>query len=157
MRFKASQIVSAVSLVAITHLLFFWLISTSSANFVSVYPFYTLLTVAHTALLVYICNKYKYPACFAAALSGSIITVGEVVAALLLGILCNSLRTIIFVQAIIIIAYVLVMAIFIGIAAKESVDSTNRDAPIRPYATNPTPSASVTPTQKRMPKATLEN
>ena len=69
---------------------------------------------------------------------------------------CDSVRTIIFVQAIIIIVYILVMTLFIGIAAKESVDSSIEDAPVKPYSSNSpyTPTTNPVDTPKRMPRAT---
>ena len=158
MKIKALHIVSAVSFIAIAQLLFFWLISTETKSFVAVYPFYTVLTITHTALLTYICTKYKYPASFAPAFCGSMVTVGEIIAGLLLGLFCDSIRTIIFVQSIITVVYILVMAFFCSIASKESVDSEISVAPIRPYSTNSEPSiiASDTP-RKRMPKAIANN
>lgn len=158
MKIKALHIVSAVSFIAFAQLLFFWLISTEAKSFVAVYPFYTVLTIAHTALLTFICTKYKYPTSFAPAFCGSIVAVGEIVAGLLLGLFCNSIRTIIFVQAIITVVYILVMAFFCSIASRESVDSETPIAPIRPYSTNSEPSVITSNTpRKRMPKAVANN
>lgn len=158
MKIKALHIVSAVSFIAIAQLLFFWLISTQSNAFLAVYPFYTVLTAAHTALLTFICTKYKYPAVFAPAFCGSLVTVGEIVAGLLLGLFCDSIRTIIFVQAIITIIYVLVMAFFCSIASKESVNNETPTPPIRPYGTNNQTSRTISDVpQKRKPKAVVSN
>ena len=133
MRIKPLHIVSALSFIAIAQLLFFWLVSPAAKAFVAVYPFYTVLTVAHTALLAFICTKYKYPACFAPALCGSIVTAGEIVAGLLLGLFCQSVRTMLFVQAIIVVVYVLVMAFFCGVTSILPFISAEPDTPS--YAT----------------------
>ena len=158
MKIKALHIVSAVSFIAIVQLLFFWLISTESKAFVALYPFYTVLTTAHAALLTFIRAKYKYPASFAPTFSGGIVTVGEIVVGLLLGLFCDSIRTIIFVQSIITVVYILVMAVFCSIASRESVDSETLVAPIRPYSTNSEPSVIASNTsRKRTPKASANN
>ena len=162
MKIKALHIVSAVSFVAIAQLLFFWLIPTESGAFFAVYPFYTTLTLAHTALLVFICNKYEYPACFAPAFCGSLVTFGEMAAGLSLGLLCSSIRTIIFVQAIITVVYVLVMAFFCSTASKEAVESTIPATPVRSYSTNSKPAATPIPTAqievpRRLPRAVSAN
>lgn len=155
MKIKALHIIPAISFITIAQLLFFWLVPIDSETFVAVYSFYTLLTVVHTVILVYTCVKYKYPTCFAPALSGSLVTIAEIVIGLLMALYCDSVRTIIFVQAIIIIVYILVMTLFVGIAAKESVDSSIEDAPVKPYSSNSpyTPTTISVDTPKRMPRA----
>lgn len=155
MKNKVLHIITAISFIVIAQLLFFWLVPTSSETFPAVYPFYTLLTTAHTALIVYLCVKYKYPACFAPAFSGTLVTISEIVVGLLLALNCESIRTIIFVQSIITVVYILIMTLFIGIASKESVDSTIEDIPIRPYTTNSSYTPIVTPVDvpKRTPHA----
>lgn len=158
MKIKPLHIVCTISFIAIAQLLFFWLIPTSNANFVPVYPFYTALTVAHTALATFIYSKYKYPAGFTPALFGSIIIIGEIVAGLLLGLFCESVRTIIFVQAIIMVVYILVMAFFCGIAAKESADTPASSAPVQPYSANRQLSPTTqTASAGRMPKPVSTN
>lgn len=160
MKIKALNVVSAGSFVALTQLLFFWLISPQSETFLAVYPFYTAITLAHTLLISFLCTKYQYPANFAPVFGGSLVTVGEIVAGLFLGTLCTSLRTIVFVQAIIVVMYVLVMAFFCSVASRESVDSTVPREPVRPYGTNAEavlvspPAIPATPElpRRRMPK-----
>lgn len=136
MKIKATQIVTALSVIAIFQLLFFWIIPVSVQNFAAVYPFYTVLTLSHIATVTYICIKYTTQACFMTILSGSIVMLAEVITGLLMGAFCDSLRTILYVQSIIMILYILVMTIFISIAAKESANSNAGAMPVIPYSTN---------------------
>lgn len=143
MKIKSMHIVSATSFIIAAQLLFFWLISTSSKMFPATYPFYTALTLAHTILLLFLGTKYRYPASFAPSLVGSIVTTGEMVTSILLGIFSKSLRTTVFVQSIILVVYILVMSLFVSVASKESVDSEIPDNPIRPYTSNSTHSVTT--------------
>lgn len=136
MKIKATQIVTALSVIAIFQLLFFWIIPVSVQNFAAVYPFYTVLTLAHTVIVTYICIKYTTRTCFMAILSGSIIMFAEVICGLLMGAYCDSLRTVLYSQSIITILYVLVMTFFISIATKESANSNVNPIPVVSYSSN---------------------
>lgn len=167
---------SAGAFIVAIQLLFFWLISPSSALFPAIYPFYTILPLAHVLIMFYVCLKYKYPASFAPSFVGSIITVAEIVGTILLGIFTTSIRTAVFAEAITSVVYILVMALLIGIESNESPTSDIPHEAVRPYATNvpfieddciPTeqlpvvprtnPAATSNQQNSRIPKAIMRN
>ena len=135
MKIKATQIVSALSVIAILQLMFFWIVPMTK-SFAAVYPFYTALTVAHVALSAYFSQKYKFQSCFIAILIGGFVVLGEVVGGILMGVLCDSLRTVLFVESIITIAYVFVITLLISISAKEAVASDVQTEPVVEFSSN---------------------
>lgn len=139
MKVKLLYGLASAAFIAVTQLLFFWLLPVTEFTMSTIYPFYAVLTVSHTVLLYLICLRYKFPACLAPALAGSIITIADVVGSILLGLFCTTARTIIFAESITIVVYIFFMALLIGIASKESVDSDIPYTPVRAYATNPPP------------------
>ena len=150
MKRKILYATAAFSFVAIAQLFFFWLVPTSSDTFWATFPFYTVLTLAHTVLFYYICNKYKFPACFPFALTGSIIVTIQMVSSILMGSLSVKVRTAIFVEAIILAIYILLSTLFIGIASKESI--TNEE-PIEAIIQYPVSAQTQTEAPRRKPQA----
>lgn len=136
MKIKSLHIVSAAAFIIAAQLLFFWLIPVDNKLFAATYPFYSVMTVAHTALTLFLDTRYHYPAAFAPTAVGGAVVIGEMTAGILLGLFSDSLRTALFVQAIILVVYISVMALLISACSKESVDSDLPNVPIRPYTSN---------------------
>lgn len=151
---KPLKLVSALAAVLTGQLLYFWLIPVSSDYFRITYPFYTALMVIHIGLMVYLGTRYKYPATFAPGLIGGIVTIGEMVATFLITYFTLTMRSALFIQGIICAFYIVVMAFFISIAKKESVNSSEKVQAVKPYRA-PSVQKSSTPVssaQARLPR-----
>lgn len=120
MKSKLFNIMSIAAFIGISQLLFFWLVPTSASNFVVTYPFYTVLVISHLAITYYLGNKYGLPASIAPTIVGSIITILEMIVAIVLCLICTSVRSVLFVNAIIIFIYVFAMTIFVSMCNKET-------------------------------------
>ena len=148
MKRKTLYAVASFTFVVITQLLFFWLVPTDSPTFWATFPFFTVLSITHTVLFFLICNKYKYPACFPFALTGSIITIIQIAASILFGMLDVKVRTAIFVEAIITAVYILFSTLFIGIASRESISS---EEPVEVIIRYPVSDSTSDNTDRRKP------
>lgn len=133
MKIKISHIISSFAFIAITQLLFFWLIPASHDCFWFAYPFYTIMALANTLISVLVGEKCKCPAAFAPIVIGSIITISEMIASICLLLFCPTGRTILFVQLIITMVYILAQTIFISIAAKESENASAVPHAVTPF------------------------
>ena len=149
MKRKILYAVASTAFIAIAQLLFFWLVPTIAKTFWAIYPFYTVLTVTHTALFYYICNRYKYPTCFPFALTGSIIVIVQAASSILMSIFDVQVRTALFVEAIVVATYILLSTLLIGIASKESIASNEPVEVVIQYPARPTQAGSGS----RMPSA----
>lgn len=154
MKRKLLYAAASFSFVAITQLLFFWLVPTSSSTFWATYPFYTVLALAHTVLFYYICSRYKYPACFPFALTGSIIVIIQIVSSILMGSFEVKVRTAIFVEAIVVAVYVLLSTLLIGIASRESIAS---EEPVEVVIQYPASAPAHNETYRRKPQPVQQN
>lgn len=134
MKTKIPHIISAIAFIAITQLLFFWLIPTSHDHFWAAYPFYTVITLANILISIWITGKHKFPASFAPIVTGSIITILEMITSVCMLLLCSSSRTILFVQLIITMIFILVQTTLINIAIKESVYFSTAPPAVTPFA-----------------------
>lgn len=134
MKTKFPHIISSIAFIAITQLFFFWLIPTSHDHFWAAYPFYTVITLANILISIWIAGKYKFPASFAPIVTGSIIMVLEMITSFCLLLLCPSSRTILFVQLIITMIFILVQTSSVNIAVKESVNTPATPPTVTPFA-----------------------
>lgn len=133
MKIKIPHIISSFAFIAIAQLLFFWLIPTSHDCFWSTYPFYTIITLANTLISVWVGEKYKYPVAFAPIIIGSIITISEMIVSICMLLLFSTNRTILFVQLIITMVYILAQTMFINIATKESENTSATPPAVTPF------------------------
>lgn len=136
---KRTVTVSVVTggFLAITQLLFFWLLPVSSATFPAAYSIYTFLSICHCIVFAVAYLRHGFPTAFAPVAAGSTIALSGMTAILLLGIFSISLRTIVFSGAIAVILYILVSVILLSIADRESPQAVVPEAPVNPYMDNP--------------------
>ena len=133
MKIRIPNIISSIAFIAIAQLLFFWLIPTSHEHFWITYPFYTIITLANTLIAFWLGVRYKFPVSFAPIITGSTITTAEMIISICMLLLCSSSRSILFVQLIITMIYVLAVTLFASIAIKESANSSSTPAPVTPF------------------------
>lgn len=138
MKIKISHIFSALSIISITQLLFFWLVPVDHSCFWVSYPFYTAITLANTLIAIRTGTVHGLPAAFAPIFVGAVLTAVEIATSLCMLFICSSPRTHLFVQLIITMIYVLASSVFVSIASNESANSMPQSPAVRPFDSNDT-------------------